>query len=136
MVLGINRRAYQPTGCETQKQIFSTSSIYFFTNSSFCVKTTLLNASSSRLHRPPLLAYHVLSSLHLDAGLHRQEARSVSHSEAFLQGRCRADLSVPFPLSMPLVLSKARLDYESSLPKHLFETFVFKDAQMTVRHIL
>lgn len=30
-------------------------------------------------------------------------------------------------------LFKARLDYESSLPKHLFESFVFKDAQMTVR---
>ena len=29
-------------------------------------------------------------------------------------------------------LFKARLDYESSLPKHLFESFAFKDAQMTV----
>ena len=32
-------------------------------------------------------------------------------------------------------LSQARLDYESSLPKHLFESFVFRDAQMTVRYL-
>eukprot|EP00752_Nemacystus_decipiens_P009768 g8724.t1 len=30
-----------------------------------------------------------------------------------------------------IACAKARLDYESSLPKHLFESFVFRDAQMT-----
>lgn len=55
---------------------------------------------------------------------------------------CRALLSHlshlfhPFlsSLSPASMLFKARLDYESSLPRHLFESFVFRDAQMTVRH--
>lgn len=48
------------------------------------------------------------------------------------RSRSPPSISLKLRLSMASMPSKARLDYESSLPKHLLESFVFRDAQMTV----
>eukprot|EP00903_Cladosiphon_okamuranus_P013365 g12456.t1 len=78
---------------------------------------------------------HSLFDFGLDGDLSLPEVtilvRTALIACAKLDGRVQVPSTEAIEGLCRMAFDEARLDYESSLPKHLFESFVFRDAQMT-----